>query len=52
MWCTSNNFWTIAYPARLRSIGPERHLRRWRTYATAAIRNAVEARNVLMRQEA
>ena len=43
---TSNNFWTT--PTRLDSIG-ERHA--WRTYATAAIRNAVEARNA-MRQEA
>ena len=43
---TSNNFWTT--PTRLDSIG-ERHA--WRTYATAAVRNAVEARNA-MRQEA
>ena len=37
---TSNNFWTT--PSRLDTIG-ERHA--WRTYATAAIRNAVEARD-------
>ncbi len=43
---TSNNFWTT--PTRLDSIGERRA---WRTYATAAIRNAVEARNA-MRQEA
>ncbi len=37
---TSNNFWTT--PSRLDTIGESRT---WRTYATAAIRNAVEARD-------
>lgn len=42
----SNNFWTT--PTRLDSIGERDN---WRTYATAAIRNAVEARDA-MRPEA
>ncbi len=37
---TSNNFWTT--PSRLDTIGESRA---WRTYAAAAIRNAVEARD-------
>ena len=37
---TSNNFWTT--PSRLDTIGERRA---WRTYAAAAIRNAVEARD-------
>ncbi len=37
---TSNNFWTT--PIRLDTIGERRA---WRTYATAGIRNAVEARD-------
>ena len=37
---TSNNFWTT--PSRLDTIGEGGS---WRTYATAAIRNAVEARD-------
>ena len=37
---TSNNFWTT--PSRLGTIGESRA---WRTYAAAAIRNAVEARD-------
>ena len=39
---TSNNFWTT--PSRLETIG-ERGA--WRSYATAAIRNAVEARDAM-----
>ena len=38
----SNNFWTT--PTRLATIGERAN---WRKYATAAIRNAVEARNAM-----
>lgn len=38
----SNNFWTT--PTRLDTIGERAN---WRKYATAAIRNAVEARNAM-----
>ena len=39
---TSNNFWTT--PSRLDTIGERRA---WRSYATAGIRNAVEARDAM-----
>ena len=39
---TSNNFWTT--PTRLETLG-ERDI--WRKYATAAIRNAVQARDAM-----
>ena len=39
---TSNNFWTT--PSRLDTIGERRA---WRRYATAGIRNAVEARDAM-----
>ena len=38
----SNNFWTT--PTRLERIGEQDN---WRTYATAAIRNAVQARDAM-----
>ena len=41
----SNNFWTT--PTRLERIGERDN---WRTYATAAIRNAVQARDAMRRE--